>query len=124
MQHIKKIYLYMVSLISLVILVIAAIILINMALKATVFKKADQANYYSPKIYCGAPAPATTATGEAVNYQVPPECSDPNYEENQKREEQESRSAQRQRDASQALAMILVATPVFLYHWKLARKEA
>ncbi|HAG27350.1 TPA: hypothetical protein DCG61_01035 [Patescibacteria group bacterium] len=111
LSWIKKVYLYLVSLISLVILVIASIILINLALKTWVFPKADM-NYYTA--YC--PSIVERAPdGEEISQ--PRECTDEQYAKDQ-------RSAQKQRDASQALAMILVASPVFYYHWKLARKEA
>lgn len=122
MQHIKKIYLYAVSLISLIIVVVAGIMLINMALKALIFKKADQGIYYGPQIACDMPAAAPS--GDASNYKVPPECNDPDYAKKQEQQENEARSAQRQRDASQSLAMIIVAAPIFLYHWRLARKES
>lgn len=112
-------YLYMVSLISLVILVIASIILINLALKTWVFTKADDSYYYPPRMAC---EQVTMPDGSTVP--VPPECSDPNYEENERQAEQDRRAAQKQRDAAQALAMILVASPVFYYHWKLARQES
>ena len=113
MPWIKKVYLYLVSLISLIIVIAAAIMLINMALKAWVFKKADKTIYYAPKIVCDSTIPNPA-----------PECSDPDFQAKEEAREKESRSAQRQRDAAQAIAMIIVATPVFLYHWRLARKEA
>jgi hypothetical protein len=110
LSWIKKVYLYLVSLISLVILVIAGIMLINLALKTWVFPKADT-NYYT---YC----PATIEkTPEGESIAQPRECTDEQYAKDQ-------RAAQKQRDAAQAVAMIVVAAPVFLYHWKLARKEA
>lgn len=110
LSWIKKVYLYLVSLISLVILVIAGIMLINMALKTWVFPKSDT-NMYG---YCPV-ATEKTPTGESIAQ--PRECTDEQYAKDQ-------RTAQKQRDASQALAMIIVASPVFFYHWKLARKEA
>lgn len=117
----KKAYLYIVSLISLVILVVAAIMLINMALKTWVFPKADQTYYYAPKLVCSElPANVDPATLSSRD----PNCDDPDYEAKAEAREKESRSAQRQRDAAQAVAMIIVAAPVFYYHWKLARKEA
>lgn len=120
MAWIKKVYLYLVSLISLVILVFAAIMLINMALKAWVFKKADQYNYYyPPKVVC-----ETIKNTDGSTAPLPAECSDPNYQAKEEQRQKDERNAQRQRDASQAIAMILVATPVFYYHWKLARREA
>lgn len=113
LSWIKKVYLYLVSLISLIILVIAGIMLINMALKTWVFTKADNNIYYSPKVDC---------TDEKMKSL--PDCIDANWEQKQQQAEKENRSSQKQRDAAQAIAMILVATPVFIYHWKLARKEA
>lgn len=103
----------MVSLVSLIIMVIGGIILINLALKTWVFPKADNYSYYAPRIDCS-----------AVNKdQYMPECSDPDYQAKQEKMEKENRTAQKQSDASQAIAMILVASPVFYYHWRLARKE-
>ncbi len=116
MAWIKKVYLYMVSLISLVILVIASIMLINMALKTWVFTKADTDIYYVPAI-----VDCTSYTEDMKK--TAPECNDPDYAEKEEARQKENRAAQKQRDASNALAMIIVATPVFLYHWKLARKE-
>ena len=111
LSWIKKVYLYLVSLISLVILVIASIILINLALKTWVFPKADN-NYYTA--YC--PTISET-TPDGMEISKPRECTDEQYARDQ-------RASQKQRDAAQALAMIIVAAPVFYYHWKLARKEA
>ena len=101
----------MVSLISLVILVIASIMLINLAIKTWVFPKSDNNSYLG---YC--PVISVT-TPEEERLSQPKECNDEEYAK-------EQRTAQKQRDAAQALAMIIVAAPVFLYHWKLARKEA
>lgn len=118
---IKRVYLYMVSLISLIILVIAAIMLINMALKTWIFTKADEAFYYVPRPACD--LPAKVSPDESSTAIMPPECTDPNWEQKEREAEAIRRTAQKQRDAAQALAMIIVASPVFLYHWRLARKE-
>ena len=113
MAWIKKVYLYLVSLVSLIILIIASIMLINMTLKTWVFPKADN-DYYAT--HCSKeiapPAPEGQSTiGEPIMCETDELIAD-------------RRAAQKQRDAAQALAMIIVAIPVFLYHWKLARKEA
>ena len=109
-MSLKKAYLYLVSVISLVIAVVGAIMLLNMALKTWVFPKADR-NYYSY------PCPASAAPeGKMV-------ACDQAALDRQKKMDEENRAAQKQRDAAQALAMILVATPVWLYHWKMARRE-
>lgn len=115
-MSLKKAYLYLVSVISLVIWVVGAIMLLNMALKTWVFTKADQDYYYNPcesrKIESTAPGMPTTTpctAEETAEYD---------------RQEDERRSAQKQRDAAQALAMILVAAPIWWGHWRLAKQEA
>lgn len=117
MAWIKKVYLYLVSLVSLIILIIASIMLINMALKTWVFPKADN-NYYS------SPMMVNCAALDEKSKAVEPACTDPDWKAKEEARVKEDRAAQKQRDAAQALAMIIVAAPVFLYHWKLARKEA
>ena len=109
LSWIKKVYLYLVSLISLVILVIAGIMLINLAIKTWIFPKADLINYS----YC-ATSVEKSPDGNVVTQ--PRECTDEQYAK-------DLRTGQKQSDAAQAIAMILVATPAFLYHWKLARRE-
>lgn len=107
----------MVSLISLIILVIASIMLINLAIKTWIFPKADE-GYYAAPMYVNC-----TALDE-TSRKMEPACTDPNYTAKEEQRVQKEREAQKQRDAAQALAMIIVATPVFFYHWKLARKES
>ena len=119
LSWIKKVYLYLVSLISLIILVVAGIILVNLALRTWIFTKADDAFYYPARIVC-----EEITSPDGVVMPQPAECADPDYETKEREAEMDRRSAQKQRDASQALAMILIASPVFYYHWKLARREA
>lgn len=109
MHNIKKIYLYLVSVIALVIWMWGGITLVNMALKTWVFTKAD--NYYTT------PCLATkNPDGSTI------EC-DAKTRAEQEKADAENRIAQKQRDATQALSMILIATPVWYFHWRLARKE-
>jgi hypothetical protein len=117
-QHIKKIYLYLVSVIALVIMVIGGIILLNMALKTWVFTKADN-NFYLDTYRCSTVTPTTEPTTEKP---VTPTCT-AEQEEKQRKEHEEQRTANKQNDAAQAVAMILVASPVWYFHWRLARKE-
>ncbi len=109
----------MVSLISLVILVVAGIILINLGLKTWILTKADNNSYYSPQLMC-----AEVKNTDGTVLPQDPNCNNPEYQAKQLAEEKERKTAQKQQDAAQALAMIIVASPVFYYHWKLARKEA
>jgi hypothetical protein len=110
-MSLKKAYLYLVSVISLVIAVIGAIMLINLALKAWVFKKADQ--YVSYPVTC----PQTAPDGKTVN------CDQATVDQ-QRKADQANRAAERQQQAAQAIAMLVVATPVWWGHWRLAKKEA
>ena len=112
-QHIKKIYLYLVSLVSLIIIIVGAIMLLNMALKTWIFTKADN-DYYSYRL---CPAEVTTPEGSTTKNV---DCN----EEEEKQRAEDNRVAQKQRDAAQAIAMIVVASPVFYYHWRLARRES
>ena len=61
-QHIKKIYLYLVSLVSLIIIIVGTIMLLNMALKTWIFTKADN-DYYSYQL---CPAEVTNPDGTTV----------------------------------------------------------
>ncbi|MBI3231804.1 MAG: hypothetical protein HYZ51_01850 [Candidatus Doudnabacteria bacterium] len=112
-MSLKKAYLYLVSVISLVIAVIGAIMLLNMALKTWVFPKADKFDYYSGPCYAQKTVPA---------YGEPARCT-PEEEAEKKKQNEENRLAQKQRDAAQALAMLVVATPVWWAHWRLAKRE-
>ncbi|MBL8030521.1 MAG: hypothetical protein JNN11_04720 [Candidatus Doudnabacteria bacterium] len=110
-MSLKKAYLYLVSVISLVIWVIGAIMLLNMALKTWVFTKADKDFYYVGPCIAKYNSDGTTMP-----------CSK-EEEEKQRASAEENRAAQKQRDASQALAMILIAGPVWYGHWRMAKRE-
>jgi hypothetical protein len=86
----------------------------NIFIKTWIFPKADNYVYYSPQLICDVPSGQTK----------PVECSDPDYQTKQEEMDKKNRSSQKQNNAAQAIAMILVASPVFYYHWRLARKEA
>ena len=52
-----------------------------------------------------------------------PNCDNPNYAQQMRDEVAQQQRTQKQRDIAEAVSMLVVAIPVFLYHWKLARKE-
>lgn len=112
MQWIKRVYLYLVSLVALIILVVASISLINLGLKTWVFTKADQ-DFYGSKIVC----PTRMPEG------LEADCEEEEYTEEELQRQRDQRTARKQRDAAQAIAMIVVAAPVFVFHFRLARKE-
>lgn len=116
MHNIKKIYLYLVSLIALFIVVFGSITLLNMALKTWVFTKADRDFYPA----CPIAAPIVEQNGQSVPVKGSGGCD----EAEQQKIADINRTAQKQREASNAVAMIIVGSPVFYFHWRLARKES
>ncbi|MCL4406275.1 MAG: hypothetical protein M1586_01070 [Patescibacteria group bacterium] len=102
---VKIVYLYLFSLIGLVLIVVASVKLVNLGLKALVFTAADQ--YYS---YPSAKPTSETKDGGYV---------EPDPEEiaafNRRQLKQ-----QREREAADALAMLIVGAPLYIYHWRLA----
>lgn len=88
-----------------------------MALKTWVFTKADN-DYYYDTYRCSQPA-VTSGEDKAM---AEPKCT-AEEEAKMKQEQEERKTAQKQRDAAQATAMILVATPVWYFHWRLAKRE-
>ena len=108
MSVIRKIYLYLFSAIGLIIVIIGSVQLVDLGLKTFVFKKAD--------VYLEYPRPIIVPDGkiEAIN-EIPKEEL-----EKFNREQQES---QRQRTLANALAMIVVGLPLYLYHWKTLKSD-
>ena len=111
-EMIRLIYLYLFSLVGLVLIVIGSVQIINLGLTAWVFKDADRVLMYPSQ-----PRPILE-DGLTV--------MDPEEQEKIKQEqiefEERQRRSRRQRTASNALAMILVGAPLYLYHWRLVGK--
>ena len=120
MASIKKIYLYAVSLVALVLIMYAAIALLNMGLNAAVFRKAN----FQPQFPQCIAKPSGTASGQASEPESAVPGCDPAVVAAQRKFNEESAAAGRERDASRSIAMLVVALPVFWYHWRLARREA
>ena len=107
--NIRRVYLYLTSLIGLVLVLIGAVQLINLGLKAYIFTKADNIYYF------GACQP--TVVG-------PDAKTIPTFDQDEcERQQKEQRSAQRQSDAARSIAFIIVGAPVWLYHWSKVKNE-
>ncbi len=106
---IRKIYLYLFALIGLVISTIGAVQLVNLGLKTFVFSQAD--TYYNYPAAKPVVAPDSTTT-----FQEPSQAELDKFNAQQ-------RASQRQRDAANALAMLIVGVPLYAYHWKVIKKE-
>lgn len=115
---IKNIYFYLVSFVALMMVVFSLADLINLGLKTWVFPKADDFSYAVKPYGCEAGfKPADP------NYKAPTaeECA--KQEADAKKQEEESRTAQRQRDAVRDISMIVVGIPLFILHWLALRKK-
>ncbi len=113
---IKTVYFYLVSLISLFMIVFATVDIVNIGLTTWVFTKADSLNYYTPPCSVSVPpAPGADPSVIAVERK--------NCEENIKQQE-EQRVAQKQRDAVRDLSFVVIGVPLFVYHWSTIRRES
>lgn len=83
--------------------IISLVNFVDLGLRTTIFQEADR-NYY--------PVALDVREGKEIN-----------LEEQQKQMELEQVS-RRQRELSNSIALILVGTPLFLYHWRTVQKEA
>ena len=108
MGIVRKIYLYLFSTIGLVIAVIGAVQLVDLGLKAWVFKKAD--------VYLDYPRPAVSLeTGKPVENEI--------SKEELEKFNKTQLDSQRQRQAAGAIAMIVVGLPLYFYHWRIVKEE-
>jgi len=116
---IKNFYFYLVSLIGLMMMVIALVGSINVVLRTYIFPKADFYNSYYPAPACDPsyiPMPEEKykrATTEDCNKQ----------EALYKQRDEENRQSQRQRDIVTYISMFVVGLPLFILHWRIARKK-
>jgi hypothetical protein len=128
---IRAIYLYSFSLLGLVLIIIGSVQFIDMGLRTFIFTQADEQDRlnryetpYPPLAYSKTQlseqtlscSPEEEAALEqwATDYQV--------WQEKQAKFDYVA--ANRSRDASINLSLILVGLPLFLYHWLIIRKEA
>jgi hypothetical protein len=110
MSLVRKIYLYLFSFVGLVLVVIGCVQLVNLGLDAYVFTAADQVYSYPT---------AAESTMKGVTSSVPAGPTDAQLAAYQN---EQTKSAH-QRTAAGALAMIIVGIPLYLYHWRVIRKD-
>ncbi|MGC9603149.1 MAG: hypothetical protein ABSF47_01615 [Minisyncoccia bacterium] len=114
-ELIRTIYLYLFSLVGLVIVVIGLVNLVDLGLKAFVFKNADQMIMYPSYPVLVAPADVKGSVMTPVDQEK--------YNADQAAAQEKQRESDRERTASNALAMIIIGTPLFIYHWKIIQKD-
>jgi hypothetical protein len=133
LNSIKNIYFYLVSLIALMMIVYGAVDILRLGLTTWVFTKADQLDQYGGMSM----PPSYPMYGMAEKEAIPAKCQekcDLTAEEKQQLkywqqdyknwEEQQKTlpAAQKQRKAVADISMLVVAIPLFILHWRVARK--
>lgn len=112
-ELIRTIYLYLFSLIGLILITTGLVRLVDLGLKTYVFKNADQVLMYP----------------SYPSVKMPSETNAPSAEDQAKLErdqlgfQKKQRQSDRERTAANSLAMIIVGLPLFIYHWKTVQKD-
>ena len=128
-KTIRTIYLYTVALISLVFLAVGTGNLINASLKAYVFQEAEKKDYSMcnsyPYFVSSIDAEAIKNAGQITEDQKTQ--IDNLIRDYDKWKEENTGSncirAERQKRMLDAVTMIIIALPLHLFHWRIARKE-
>ncbi|MBD3156747.1 hypothetical protein GF369_02865 [Candidatus Peregrinibacteria bacterium] len=125
---IRLVYLYIISAITFIVFLIGAVSLVNLGLKVFIFD--IQEDYYrpeSPVMVCERYSPIVKETEEETEYdKLQREAYEECLEKQRKREEeQESRwiSQSVARDLSIGIAQVLVALPLWLFHWRIIERD-
>jgi len=115
---IRNVYLYLVSAVTLFMIMFATVSLVNLGLRTWLFPKADGNTYYAPITkdqYC-----TTDKDGKQV---CPPPEQTAKLQEEEKVRQQEQKTSDRQRELVSNISMLLVAVPLFVYHWLVIKKD-
>ncbi|MFA7201678.1 MAG: DUF5671 domain-containing protein [Candidatus Paceibacterota bacterium] len=107
MEWIKKIYIYLFSAVGLVLVIIGSVEIINVGLRAYVFTQADMVYDY-PQIQ---------------RMPVDEKIIEPNLAQ-QIAYQEKTRTSNRQREIANAIALLVVGVPLFLFHWNIIRKNS
>ena len=114
---IKSIYLYLVSLIALILIITSTIGLINLGLKTWFFPQADSDTYKEP--------PCELTISKIPNqtqeeYQKQVKLCQFNREQNNRNK---YKTIARQRELVRDISMLLVGIPLFIIHWFFIRRD-
>lgn len=116
---IKTIYFYLVSFVTLMLLTVNSALLLNLGLKTYIFTAADDYGYgFAPTAIC---YDSVVKEGTAPKQLSAEECVKRDAEN--KKNEEKNRAANRQREAAENISFILVSLPLFILHWRAARKR-
>lgn len=127
---IRTIYLYLFALVGLALVIVGTVRFLDMGLKMFVFTHAEDPEKIQRAYYPSLPVPVAKVenleeSGELTEEEITTlKAWLADYEEWQTQEAQiDYLSSKRHRDASTNLALLLAGLPLYLYHWRIIRKE-
>jgi len=128
---IRTIYLYIFSLLGLVLLIIGGVRFVNMGLKAFVFTQADEQqriDFLRPPLY-QIETLQKISDGELSQLSAEEKTQIKSMIQSyeawlERSNEVDPLTSRRHKDASISLAMILIGLPLYLSHWKMTKKES
>lgn len=127
---IRYIYLYLVTTISIVLIIIAAVWAINLVLKEYVFQVKDW-NEFEEYYECSDDTLFYTYDTKGLRVEKAPALSEAEKKtekeeciKNTKEKRELQHSNDIKRDMVTWLAMLIVALPLYFYHWGIIKKEA
>ncbi len=109
---IKYLYYYIVSIVALFMIVFSVVDMVNLGLRTFIFPKADH-NFYG---YYGTCPVAVDASSTKPD----PNCLS---REQQEKIDRDNSVSQKQKDLVRDISFILVAVPLFAYHWRIIRRR-
>jgi len=113
----KNFYLYVVSFVALMMIVVSLYSLIDTGLRTWVFTEADSYYYEKPIMSESVIVDANGEKRQMTEEEIQAE------EARMQRQNDQSRKSQLQRDLTRNISMLIVALPLFSYHWYLVRKK-
>ena len=129
---VRTIYLYLFALVGLALITVGGVRFVDMGLKAFVFTQAEQEerirHKYPPMLPIILIEGYEESEGTTQELTLREKQAIKNWTEDYERwQEEESKinylTIKRHREASQNLAFILVGLPLYLYHWRIIKRE-
>ncbi len=114
-KMIRTFYLYLVTGITIVMILIGSVMLVNTALQTYVFNVGG----YDVFPYYECDQPKFVGEKQIERTEVEKSECNKNAEERSKNQT----SNERRRSVSYAISMLLIALPLYLYHWRVIQKE-
>lgn len=113
----KNIYLYLVSFVALMMMVTALYSLIDTGLRTWVLTEADSNYYNKPMMIERAIYDQEGEKRQMTEEEI--QAEEEKWEKNQ----EQNRTADLQRDLARNISILIIALPLFSYHWYLVRKK-